>query len=47
MKCTRCYRNMVYGKFYGPQECFWGWRCIYWGEIIDNVILENRKLAKK
>jgi hypothetical protein len=33
---------MVYEKFYGPHEHFWGWRCIFCGEIIDPVILENR-----
>ena len=42
MKCNRCLRNMAYEKFYGAQEAFWGWRCIYCGDIIDQVILENR-----
>jgi len=44
MNCFRCGRGMVYEKFYGPQDCFWGWRCIFCGEIIDQVILENRSL---
>jgi hypothetical protein len=43
MKCYRCSSNMLYEKFYGLQENFWGWRCIFCGEIIDHVILENRK----
>ena len=34
---------MVYEKFYGPHEHFLGWRCILCGEIIDQVILENRQ----
>jgi hypothetical protein len=34
---------MVYEKFYGPHEHFSGWRCILCGEIIDQVILENRQ----
>jgi len=42
MKCYRCSSNMVYQKFYGPYEHFWGWRCIFCGEIIDQVIMENR-----
>jgi hypothetical protein len=42
MKCYRCSRDMVYEKFFGPHEQFWGWRCIFCGEIIDPVILENR-----
>jgi hypothetical protein len=33
---------MVYEKFYGTQEQFFGWRCIQCGEIVDEVILENR-----
>ncbi len=44
MKCYRCSSNMVYEKFYGPHEHYWGWRCVFCGEIIDPVILENRKL---
>ena len=42
MKCYRCNSNMVYQKFYGLYEHFWGWRCIFCGEIIDQVIMENR-----
>lgn len=42
MKCSRCNGVMVYEKFFGLQEDFWGWRCIFCGEIIDQVILENR-----
>jgi hypothetical protein len=33
---------MAYERFYGPDEYFWGWRCIFCGEIIDQIILENR-----
>ena len=42
MKCSRCGRSMIFEKFYGPHEHFLGWRCIYCGEIVDQVILENR-----
>jgi hypothetical protein len=34
---------MVYEQFFGDQERFWGWRCIFCGEIVDEVILENRQ----
>jgi hypothetical protein len=34
---------MVYERFYGPDEHFFGWRCILCGEIIDQMILENRQ----
>jgi hypothetical protein len=37
---------MVYKKFYGSQEQFWGWNCIYCGEIVDPVILENRDMLR-
>jgi hypothetical protein len=54
MKCDRCGSVMVYEQFFGDQERFWGWRCIFCGEIVDDMILENlhgprfkRKAAKK
>ena len=47
MKCGRCLGEMVYEKFYGPHEHFWGWRCVFCGEIIDQVIMENRKSSKQ
>ena len=43
MKCHRCGSAMVYESFYGPDEHFSGWRCVLCGEIIDQVILENRQ----
>jgi len=46
MKCYHCRSDMVYEKFFGPQENFWGWRCIFCGEIIDPVILENRNFSR-
>jgi hypothetical protein len=33
---------MVYEKFYGRCDCFWGWKCIFCGDIVDQVILENQ-----
>jgi len=46
MRCYRCSGDMVYEKFYGPHEHFWGWRCIFCGEIVDPVILENRDSSR-
>jgi len=43
MKCHRCGSVMVYERFYDSHEHFSGWRCILCGEIIDQVILENRQ----
>jgi len=42
MRCPRCSSVMIFQKFYGPHEHFWGWRCIYCGEILDQIIMENR-----
>ena len=42
MSCHRCGGNMIYQKFYGHCEHFFGRRCIICGEIIDQVIFENR-----
>jgi hypothetical protein len=47
MNCNRCGGVMTYERFYGPQEHFFGWRCVYCGEIVDEVILENRQWFKK
>jgi len=38
---------MAYEQFFGSQEHFWGWRCIFCGEIVDEVIIENRQWLKK
>jgi hypothetical protein len=38
---------MSYEQFTGDQERFWGWRCIFCGEIVDDVILENRQWFRK
>ena len=46
MKCHRCNSIMIYDKFYGPHENFWGWKCVICGEIVDQVILENRELIR-
>ncbi len=43
MNCNRCGGMMTYERFYGPHEQFLGWRCVYCGEIVDEVILENRE----
>jgi hypothetical protein len=45
-KCLRCRGVMVYDKFYGFQEHYWGWKCLICGEIVDPVILENRQFMK-
>jgi hypothetical protein len=38
---------MAYEQFCGSQEYFWGWRCVFCGEIVDDVIMENRQWLKK
>jgi hypothetical protein len=42
MRCHRCGSIMVYEKYYGIEEQFFAWRCICCGDIIDQIILENR-----
>jgi hypothetical protein len=46
VKCPRCSGLMVYQVFYSGDDHFPGWKCIACGEIVDPVILENRKWAK-
>ena len=45
-KCNRCSGMMVHEKIYYGTEHFWVWRCVYCGEYIDRVILENRQIQK-
>jgi hypothetical protein len=42
MRCDRCNGRMAHEVFYGAEGAYFGWRCIACGEIIDQVILENR-----
>jgi hypothetical protein len=42
MRCQRCGCLMSYEKFYGLTEDCSGWRCLCCGEIVDEVILNNR-----
>jgi hypothetical protein len=45
-KCNRCGSMMFYEKIYYETEQFWVWKCVYCGEYIDRVILENRLLIR-
>jgi hypothetical protein len=38
---------MVNEKYYGAGIPFWGWRCVLCGEIIDDIIWENRNHSRK
>jgi len=42
VSCPRCGGIMIFEKFYGYAESFFGWRCLICGEIVDQVIEENR-----
>ena len=42
-RCSRCRGLMTLLKFYSLSEVFWGWKCFLCGEIVDPVILENRR----
>jgi hypothetical protein len=46
MTCFRCSNPMFYQKFYGTEEHYSGWKCIFCGEVLDQVILENRCRGK-
>jgi hypothetical protein len=38
---------MVYEQFFDHHEGFWGWRFIFCGEIVDDLIIENRQWLRK
>jgi hypothetical protein len=42
MKCGKCSGIMFQEKYYSQEDSFFAWRCLYCGEIVDEVILENR-----
>ena len=48
MRCPRCIGEMAYEVFQDMEDdtgnlYFYGWRCILCGEILDSVIVSNRK----
>ena len=45
-KCDRCGGMMIYEKIFCETEHFWVWKCIFCGDYIDQVILENRQIQK-
>ncbi len=44
--CNRCSGMMIYEKNYYGTEHSRALKCVYCGEYIDGVILENRQLQK-
>ncbi len=46
MKCPRCSKSMIQESYYTDFEMFSGWRCIMCGEVLDPVILNNRRLSR-
>ncbi len=46
MRCDRCRSRMVHQKFYDLEGEFWGWRCIFCGDIVDSIILQNRHVSR-
>lgn len=49
MKCPKCKGAMVYETFTNQDNLAWhydGWRCLYCGEVLDPVIIANKKAAK-
>ena len=50
MKCPKCKGDMVYETFTNQDNLAWhydGWRCLYCGEVLDPVIIANKKASKK
>jgi len=42
LKCLRCGGRMILEKFYDVNNIFFGWHCIFCGEVLDPVILLHR-----
>jgi uncharacterized Zn finger protein len=48
MHCSRCHGTMTLERFCDQydetgQLCFMGWRCLTCGEVVDPVIMRNRR----
>ncbi len=43
MRCHRCAGMITDEKIYGYCEYFFWWKCIPCGEIVDPVILDNKR----
>ncbi len=42
-RCSRCQGTMVKERFFVRMGQFWdGFHCLFCGEVVDDVILENR-----
>ncbi len=37
---------MLFQKFYGTEDHYLGWKCLFCGEVVDEVILDNRCRGK-
>lgn len=42
IRCQRCNGRMIFEKFYGGNDVFFGWHCLMCGDILDGVILLHR-----
>ncbi len=42
IECQRCKGWMIFEKFYGLNDAFFGWHCVMCGDVIDPVILLHR-----
>lgn len=47
MECIRCQSKMYHERFLSRQGDFYGWKCLFCGDIVDEVILENRNPYKR
>ncbi len=47
MRCFQCENRMSYEMFFDQQRNFWGWKCLFYGEIADEVILEIRVFFRR
>ncbi len=46
MNCPKCNGLMMYEKFMDMAETssfyFYGWRCVFCGNVVDSIIMANR-----
>ncbi len=43
MRCLRCRGLMILERYQEMNDFYFGWRCFLCGEVLDEVVMENRR----
>lgn len=46
MRCLRCRGLMILERYQEMNDFYFGWRCFLCGEVLDEVVMENRRAMR-